>query len=175
METSKMLNRKMYGIAGAVVLLFASSIAAAAQDNIAVLTGSELTRIMPPGFYFQGLSAPTQLRNSAAARLGAKRYVIAGLVDTAGYAADLRAKYEGFLITDSPIKVNGSELAPGAYGFGFSDDGKLNVLDLTATQVLSVMSTKDSELKRPRPLIMTKAADGLRLYNGRDYVVITPN
>ena len=143
-----------------------------AQDSATVLAGAELTRIMPPGFYFQGLSAPTQMRNSAAARLGAKRYVIAGLVDTSGYAADVRAKYEGFFITDSPITINGSELSTGAYGFGFSDNGKMQILDLAGNQVLSVATTKDSELKRPRPLMMTKATDGIRLYNGKDYVTI---
>ena len=52
------------------------------QEPVTVLAGAELTRIVPPGFYFQGLSAPTQMRNAAAARFGSKRYVIAGLVDT---------------------------------------------------------------------------------------------
>ena len=143
-----------------------------AQDTATVLVGTELTRIMPPGFYFQGLSAPTQMRNSAAVRLGAKRYVIAGLVDTSGYAADVRAKYEGFFITDSPIMINGSELGAGAYGFGFGDNGKMQILDLAGNQVLSVATTKDSALKRPRPLMMTKATDGIRLYNGKDYITI---
>jgi len=50
--------------------------------------------------------------------------VIAGLVDTSGYAADVREKYQGFLITDSPIRIGGSELGSGAYGFGFSNDGR---------------------------------------------------
>ena len=143
-----------------------------AQDTATVLVGAELTRIMPPGFYFQGLSAPTQMRNSAAARLRANRYVIAGLVDTSGYAADVRAKYEGFFITDSPITINGSELSTGAYGFGFSDNGKMQILDLAGNQVLSVATTKDSDLKRPRPLMMTKATGGIRLYNGKDYITI---
>ncbi|MGZ8844653.1 MAG: hypothetical protein ACXW18_13385 [Pyrinomonadaceae bacterium] len=128
---------------------------------------------MPSSFYFQGQSAPTQMRNSAAARFGANRYVVAGLVDTTGYAADVRAKYEGFFITDSPIKINGSDLAVGAYGFGFSDDGKMQVLDLAGSQVISVSTAKDAELKRPRPLMMTASADGLRFYSGRDYVIIT--
>lgn len=144
-----------------------------AQDSVTVLSGAELTRIMPPGFYFQGLSAATQMRNAAAARFSGKRYVIAGLVDTSGYAADVRAKYEGFFITDSPIKINGSDLAVGAYGFGFSEDGKMQILDLAGNTVLSVSTTKDAELKRPRPLMMMKTADGLRFYSGKDYVTIT--
>lgn len=143
------------------------------QEAVTVLAGAELTRIVPPGFYFQGLSAPTQMRNSAAARFGDKRFVIAGLVDTSGYAADVRAKYEGFLISDSAIKINGSDLGVGAYGFGFGADGKMQILDLAGNQILSISTTKDSELKRPRPLMMMKAADGIRLYNGKDYVVIT--
>src|SRR4051794_12504165 len=124
------------------------------QQPVSVLAGAELTRVVPPGFYFQGLNASTQMRNSAAARFGDKRYVIAGLVDTSGYAADVRAKYEGFFITDSPVKINGSELAIGAYGFGFSDDGKMQLLDLAGNRVLLLSTTKDSELKRPRPLMM---------------------
>src|SRR2546427_13229870 len=99
------------------------------QNSVTILAGAELNRVVPPGFYFQGLSAPTQMRNSAAARLGKNRYVIAGLVDTSGYAADVRARYEGFLITDSAITINGSDLGTGAYGFGFGNDGKLNILD----------------------------------------------
>jgi len=155
-----------------LMLVASVPLAVGAQESATVLTGAELTRIVPPGFYFQGLSAATQMRNAAAARLGDKRYVIAGLVDTSGYAADVRAKYEGFFITDSPITINGSDLAVGAYGFGFSQDGKMQVLDLAGNQALSASTTKDSALARPRPLMMTKAADGLRFYNGKDYVTI---
>jgi len=144
-----------------------------AQEAVTILTGAELTRVVPPGFYFEGLSAPTQMRNSAAARFGTKRFVIAGLVDTAGYAADVRAKYEGFFITDSAIAINGSDLATGAYGFGFTDNGKLQILDLAGNQILSVSTTKDSALQRPRPLMMTSTAGGFRFYNGKDYVTVT--
>jgi len=143
------------------------------QNSVTILTGAELNRVIPPGFYFQGLSAPTQIRNSAAARFGTKRFVIAGMVDTAGYAADVRAKYEGFFITDSPIAINGSDLGTGAYGFGFSNDGKMQILDLAGNQILSISTTKDNALRRPRPLMMTNATDGIRFYSGKDYVTVT--
>jgi len=146
-----------------------------AQDAGTVLMGAELTRVVPPGFYFQAQSAPTQMRNAAAARFGTNRYVIAGFVDTSGYAADVREKYQGFLITDSPIKVGGSELGTGAYGFGFTNDGKFAVLDLSGKEIMSMPAPQDKELKRPRPLMMSKAADGIRLYAGRNYVLIAPN
>jgi hypothetical protein len=144
-----------------------------AQDAGMVLGGADLLRVVPPGFYFQGLTAPTQMRNSAAARFGTRRYVIAGMVDTSGYAADIRARYEGFLITDSPITINGSDLGVGAYGFGFSNDGKLNILDLSGNEILSVSTTKDNQLRRPRPLMMTKVQNNIRLYSGKDYAVIS--
>ncbi len=156
------------------VLVIAGSmpLPAKAQDRPVILASAELSRVVPPGFYFQGLSAPTQMRNSAAARLGKSRYVIAGLVDTSGYAADVRARYEGFLITDSAITINGSDLGTGAYGFGFGNDGKLNILDLAGNEILSVSTTKDSQMKRPRPLMMTRSSNDIRLYSGRDYAVI---
>ena len=156
----------------ALAVLCSLALAVAAQERAVVLTGADLTRVVPPGFYFQGLTAPTQMRNTAAVRFGSNRYVIAGMVDTSGYAADVRASYEGFLITDSAISINGSDLGIGAYGFGFSNDGKLNILDLAGSKILSVSTTRDSELKRPRPLMMTSAGDGIRLYGGKEYVVI---
>lgn len=144
----------------------------ATQAAFEVLAGKELARVVPPGFYFQGQSAPTQLRNAAAARLGNDRFVIVGLVDTSGYSSDIRAKYQGFFITDSAVAIGGSDLSTGAYGFGFTNDGKLNILDLSGNQILSVSSTKDAALKRPRPLMMTKAGNELRFYSGKDYVVV---
>lgn len=145
---------------------------ATAQDAPVILTGAQLTRVVPPGFYFEGQSAPTQIRNAAAARIGSNRHIIAGMVDTSGYSADIRAKYEGFFITDSPLTIGGRELGVGAYGFGFTDDGKLNLFDVSGKQLLSVDTTQDKNLRRPRPLTMVKASDGVRFYSGKNYAVI---
>jgi hypothetical protein len=169
-----MKSWKRYSLTGFIILVISCSIPVlvGAQDRATVLMGADLSRVVPPGFYFQGLTAPTQMRNSTAARFGSNRYVIAGLVDTSGYAADVRAKYEGFLITDSPITINGSDLGVGDYGFGFSNEGKLNILDLAGNEILSVSTTKDNQMKRPRPLMMSKSGDGIRLYSGKDFAVI---
>jgi hypothetical protein len=169
-----MNNWKRHSTLGVAFVIVACCLPAyvAAQDQGIIVAGSELSRVVPSGFYFQGLSAPTQMRNAAATRFGTNRYVIAGLVDTSGYSADVRAKYEGFLITDLPITINGSELGIGAYGFGFSKDGKLNILDLAGKEILSVATAKDNALRRPRPLVMVKSDDGVRLYSGKDYAVI---
>jgi hypothetical protein len=156
-----------------IVLLLSSLSAVIGQESVTILSETEATRVVPSGFYFEGQSGTTQRRNSAAARFGTKRYVIAGLVDTAGYSTEVKAKYEGFIITDSAISVGGSDLAIGAYGFGFSSDGKLNVFDVGGNQVLSVTSHDDKDMKRPRPLQMVKGDGGVRLYNGHNYVSIT--
>jgi len=136
-----------------------------------VLTGAALTRVVPTSFYFEGQAAPTQMRNSAAARING-RLVIAGMVDTSGDSAEIKAHYQGFFITDSAITVGGESLPTGAYGFGFTNDGKFNIFDVGNTQVLSVATTNDKSLKRPRPLMMAMDGRNVRLYAGRDYVVI---
>jgi hypothetical protein len=175
-----MMNRTTATMTQAVTILVtlflvcAVPLSIAAQDSATVLTGAELTRVVPPGFYFQGQSAPTQMRNAAAARFGAKRFVVAGLVDTAGYAADVREKYQGFLITDSPVRVGGFEVGVGSYGFGFVG-GKFVVLDLSGRELFSTLVENDKNMKRPRPLMMSKGGSGVRLYSGRSYVTISAN
>lgn len=161
----------------AILVGLAVSITSASvlQDRPIVVTGTDLTRLVPTSYYFKGQSAPTQMRNTSAVKLGPERYVIVGLVDTSGYSAEVRAKYEGFFITDSPIKINGESLPTGAYGFGFSNDGKMNVMDIAGNDVLSVSSTNDKVLRRPRPLMMTASEQGIRFYSRRDYVVISAN
>ncbi|HEX8149118.1 MAG TPA: hypothetical protein VF591_18190 [Pyrinomonadaceae bacterium] len=155
------------------LLLLLLPAAALAQGWPRVLEGAELERVVPPGFYFEGQSAATQMRNAAAAQLGPKRFVMAGLVDTSGYSSDVQAKYQGFIVTDSPVTIGGSRLPTGAYGFGFTPDGWLNVMDVGGRRVLSVRARNDDRLQRPRPLMMTDARNGVRLYAGRSFVVIS--
>jgi len=175
MTDSKQRSIRPVIVLALLFIVFTMAGSVAAQDSGTVLMGAELTHVTPPGFYFEGQSAPTQMRNTAAARFGTERYVIAGLVDTSGYAADVKEKYQGFLITDSPIKIGGSALGTGAYGFGFMSDGKFVLLDLGGKVIRSMAASPDKELKRPRPLMMLKSAGGIRLYAGRNYVTIAAN
>ena len=161
-------------LAGApVLLLLLLPAAALAQGWPRILEGAELERVVPQGFYFEGQSGATQMRNAAAAQLGPRRFVLAGLVDTSGYSSDVQAKYQGFIVTDSPITVGGSRLPTGAYGFGFTPDGWLNVMDVGGRRVLYVRARSDERLQRPRPLMMADARNGVRLYAGRSFVVIS--
>lgn len=154
------------------VVIFMSGFAAA-QAKTEILTDDTLKKVVPVSFYFAGQSAETQARNTAAARIGENRFVIVGLVDTSGYSTEISGKYEGFFITDSPIRLGGKILNTGAYGFGFTKTNTLNIFDLSSKQILSVKTISDSKLKRPRPLMMTGDDKGIRLYKGKDYVSIS--
>ncbi|MDQ2747405.1 MAG: hypothetical protein M3T96_09110 [Acidobacteriota bacterium] len=148
-----------------------------AQEKTApeILTSAAAAKIVPTSFYFAGQSAPTQTRNSVVARLGKDRHVIVGLVDTSGYSTEISGKYEGFLITDSSIDIGGKTLATGAYGFGFSADGKLHIFDLSSREIALIDTVNDQEMKRPRPLMMSIAGGGVRFYKGKNYALLKAN
>jgi hypothetical protein len=157
-----------------VALGFCSSADAQKRSNFEVLGDADTEKIVPSSFYFAGQSAPTQMRNSAAARVGKDRLVVAGLVDTSGYSTEISGKYEGFFITDSAVRVGDRMLPIGAYGFGFSRNGRLNIFDLSGKQILSTPGRTEPEMKRPRPLQMVAHARGIRFYKGRNFVLISP-
>jgi len=158
----------------AITMTFAGSLSIRAQNNFEVLSEPETAKVVPASFYFAGQSAPTQMRNAAAARIGKDRFIVAGMVDTSGYSSDIAAKYEGFFITDSPITIGGKTLGAGAYGFGFSNDGKVNILDLGSKPVVSAATQNDGQMQRPRPLQMISDSKGIRFYKGKNYVLISP-
>jgi len=157
----------------AALLSLALPAVAMAQAWPKILEGDELTRVVPSSFYFEGQSAPTQMRNAAAVQFGAQRFTMAGLVDTSGYSSEVQAKYVGFFITDSPITVGGARLATGAYGFGFAPGGWMHLMDVGGRRILSVRTRRDADLQRPRPLMMTQARNGVRLYAGREWVLLS--
>lgn len=159
--------------AAALLVLLLLPAAALAQNWPRVLEGAELERVVPQGFYFEGQSGATQMRNAAAAQFGPGRFVVAGLVDTSGYSSDVQAKYQGFIVTDSPVRVGGTLLPTGAYGFGFTQDGWLHVMDVGGRRVLSARARNDERLQRPRPLTMADVRNGVRLYAGRSFVLIS--
>ena len=141
-----------------------------AQQKAGVLSGDELKKVVPATYFFRGQSAPVQLRNSAGFSLADGKLVLSGLVDTSGYAADVQAKYQGFLITEVKLNIEGTPLAPGEYGFGFSKDGKFLVMDVGANDVFSVAAKVDDKLARPVPLKIVEYGGAYRLYAGRKWV-----
>jgi hypothetical protein len=153
-----------------MVLAVLSALALAQQSKPAgVVEKADLPRLIPSTYFYRGQSATVQLRNSAAIRTKDQKYILAALVDTAGYASDVAQKYQGLLITEVKLKIEGSELAPGQYGLGFVGD-KFVVTDVGANDLLSVASQRDDSRKRPVPLEIVEEGGGYRLYAGRKYV-----
>jgi hypothetical protein len=157
----------------AIFAIVMASVSVFAQQGkpAGVIPGAELAKLVPSVYFYRGQSAAVQMRNSGALRTKDQKYVIAGLVDTAGYASDVAAKYQGLFITEVKAKVEGSELPPGQYGFGFVGD-KFVITDVGANDVLSVSSKHDDNLKRPVPLKIVQEGGDYRLYNGRKYVTL---
>src|SRR5208337_1621801 len=141
-------NRKMMWL---VVMAALALTSASAQ----VLTADQVKKIAPNSFFFAGQSAAVQLRNAAGLKNSAGKLLLAGLVDTTGYATAIAEKYQGFLITETKLSFDGATLDPGAYGFGFKD-GKFTVMNVAATDVLSIASQNDDQLKHPVPLKLEK-------------------
>jgi hypothetical protein len=166
----KLRRMALAGLSTMLLTCFLCSSAVAQEP--ALLTTEELAKVVPNNFYFEGQLGPTQMRNAAAVRFQEKRHLVAALVDTSGYASSIRSKYEGFLIMDAPVVVGGTALKVGAYGFGFTDDLKLNILDLGGNTIHTLAVKKDAEAKSPKPLNIVKAGAEYRLYRGRNYVVI---
>lgn len=169
--TKNQMGLFIFMLAFAVPLFVTAN--AQVKSSYEVLEEAALSRVVPTSFYFAGQSAETQMRNAAAARIGKDRLVLAGLVDTSGYSTEISGKYEGFLITDSPILIGNRMLGTGAYGFGFAANGRINIFDVSSKQILSAVTKNDIEMKRPRPLLMVSEAKGIRLYKGKNYVLIS--
>jgi hypothetical protein len=150
-----------------------ASMAAALPQQPAIVAADDLNKVVPTGFYFEGQVGPTQMRNAAAVRFGANRHFVAALVDTSGYASSVRSKYEGFLITDEAVTLGGAEIKAGAYGFGFTEDLKMNIFDIGGKKIHALPAAKDEKLTAPRPLNIVQEGKSYRLYKGRTYVTLT--
>jgi hypothetical protein len=164
------MQRKSVRVVSFSVCLLASLLLSATEPSPGVLSVDEIKRVVPPSYFFRGQSASVQLRNSAGFRTPDAKLVLAGLVDTSGYSTDIAQKYQGFLITEVKLAVEGSNLSPGAYGFGFSKDGKFLVMDVGANDLFTVAAHLDDKLHRPVPLKIVAEQDSYRLYSGKQWV-----
>jgi hypothetical protein len=156
------------------ILIFSGLLLSAQQPKAGVLSGDDIKKVVPAVYFFRGQSAPVQVRNSAGFSSADGKFVLAGLVDTSGYASDVQAKYQGFLITEVKLNIEGSELAPGAYGFGFSKEGKFLVMDIGANDLFTVSGKVDDKLSHPVPLKIVEDGGAYRLYSGRKWVGLKP-
>lgn len=154
----------------AVVILSGLLLSAQQQPKAGVLSADDIGKVVPSAYFFRGQSATVQVRNSAGLRGPDGKLVLAGLVDTSGYATSVQEKYQGFLITEVKLNIEGTALPPGEYGFGFSQDGKFRVMDVGANDVFTVAGKVDAKLPHPVPLKIVEDGGGYRLYAGRKWV-----
>lgn len=136
-----------------------------------VLPAAEVKTLVPHDYFFAGKTASVQLRNSAGVRFANGKLLLAALVDTAGYSSAIEEKYQGLLITETALTIEGSALKPGAYGFGFRA-GKFIVMDVAANDELSVAAQTDDKVKPVLPLKIVEQAGGFRLYAGKNFVTV---
>ena len=156
----------------ALLAMQAPLVAAPAGPEAALKAADISAKLFPEHVFFRGQVAPVQMRNTGGIRFADDFYVLAGIVDNSGYAADLRQKYQVYLIAEVAIDIGGQKLQPGAYGVGFIADNKFIVMDLGAHDLFQISSARDAEMKRPVPLQVTSSSGKYRLYKGRDYVEI---
>jgi hypothetical protein len=161
----------------AVVVLLVSHVWAqeAARPDLlkpGVLTSADVKTIAPASYYYAGHAASVQLRNTAGIRTHDGKNILAGMVDTSGYSTAIAQKYQGFFITETKIQIEGNEVVPGEYGFGFMND-RFILTNVGADDVLNVPSKTDDQMKRPVPLKITEENGGYRLYAGRKHVALT--
>jgi hypothetical protein len=160
-------------ILAAFLAVHAPLFAAPPAGPEAALKAADITgKLFPEHVFFRGQVAPVQMRNTGGIRFADDFYVLAGLVDNSGYAADIRQKYQAYFITEVAIEIGGQKLQPGAYGVGFIGDNKFAVMDLGGHEVFQVSSAHDTDMKRPVPLQVTSSGGKYRFYKGRDYVEI---
>ena len=97
----------------------------------------DVQKLFPSAVYYCGQTAPVQLRNSGGVKFADGHYVLASLVDTSGYSTGIKEKYQGYLIAEVPLKIDGKRLPAGAYGIGFVGGNKFVVTDLGGNDVLT--------------------------------------
>jgi hypothetical protein len=179
-----LLRKPMHSVlllAIAVPALYAASQAGSPDKNgpgtVAprVLTASEAAKLLPDAVFFRGQSAPIQARNSGGVQFAKDAFLLVTLVDTAGYSSSVQEKYQAYLITETPISIEGHRLEPGAYGCGFLAVNAFIVMDIGGHDLFSVRSAKDADLRRPTPLqvLPSPGGAGYRIYVGRDYVSLS--
>ncbi len=129
-------------------------------------------KLFPDKVFFRGQVATAQLRNAGGIHFSDDLYTLAALVDNSGYSTEIRQKYQGYLLSEVALEIQGHTLPAGAYGVGFLNGGKFVVMDLGAHDLIQVDASRDAEIKRPVPLQVTgtSTAAKYRLYFGRDFV-----
>ena len=155
-------------------ILISLTVAAGAQDpKPKLLSTPELKQIVPNAYFFRGQSTTVQVRNSSGRRMPSGKVVFAALVDNSGYAQDVAEKYQGLFVSEVKLNLGGKDVVPGAYGFGFTEDGKFILMDVGANDLFTAATSIDEQLLHPVPLKIQEDGKAFRLYSGRKWIELT--
>jgi len=158
----------------ALMLSIAVPAALTAQSGDKILKPADTEKLLPANVFYDGQSAPSQLRNSGGVKFADGHFVLATLVDTSGYSTGVAAKYQAYFVVEEPVKIGGQSLAAGVYGAGFIAGNQFVVTDIGGHDVMTVPSMNDADMKRPMPLqVIADPAGGYRLYAGKSYVTFS--
>jgi hypothetical protein len=138
-----------------------------------ILGPAELKKLIPQDYFFAGITASVQPGMNAGIRFSNGTVLLVGLVNTSGYSSSMQQKYQALFLTDSRLKIEGSDLPPGAYGCGFVS-GKFVVMNVAAEDVLSVTARRDDKLQRAVPLKFVEQDRSFRFYAGKNFVILRP-
>ncbi len=150
-----------------------------AQSKFEVVAGKAFDSAVPKDFYLEGNAIPTEKRNAVLVKTPAGARAVFALIDTAGYAASITAKYVGMLITEGDLTLCGQKVTVGSYGFGWTlpatgvnAPGKFSLYNQAGAPVADC-AAPHADLKQPRPLQVIVAPDGsARLYHGKNYIAL---
>jgi hypothetical protein len=161
-----------------VCLLAAWPNTARAQGGFEPVTADAFNRAVPTDFYLEGEHIPVEKRNAAVLKNEKGARVVLALLDTTGYASQIRQKYEGMLITETKLSICGNEIGVGSYGFGLerlpgaaAAQAPFRIYNQAGEKVGECTAKRDSSIKQPKPLAVTSAQGGTaRLCLGK-YVI----
>jgi hypothetical protein len=155
-----------------LIVLSAAALVAAQGAKPGLLGAQDLKKAVPDSYFFNGQSAPVQMRNAAGFRTSKGQMFLAAMVDTSGYSSDVQQKYQGLVITEAKVMIGDSSLEPGQYAFGTTKEGKFVLMNVAGTELFSDPIHTDDKMARPVPLKIIEDGGAYKLYLGKRWVAV---
>lgn len=158
-----------------LLLILCLACAGWSQDvpDLKELSSTELGQLVPTNYFFAGQTATMQLRNAGGVRFADGKLLLLALIDTSGYSSGVVQKYQGLLITEVPLTVNGKTVAPGSYGFGLPTPEHLGILDINANEIAGDNTTLATGGVHPVPLHLSVNHGSVVVNMGRRSFTLT--
>ncbi len=164
-----------------LALFLASTLTWAQSGSVQVQPEEKLAKMLPATVFLDGENVPTQKRNAVLLDVGGKLAVVS-LIDTTGYSAAYKSKYQGVILTVGGLDLGGKKLASGSYGFGQTKSGDpekgpvtIHVYDIGGKEVATVATERQDNMKGVRPVQVIVGSDGkAQLYLGPYHTSIAP-